>query len=139
VSSIRTDTFLPYPPERVWQALTDSEQLASWLMPNDFRLEVGHQFTFRTDPAPSGGFDGIVHCQVLELEPPRLLRLSWVGGPGLDTIVTWQLVAEGRGTRLLLSHDGFDDKDPGQQAVQRILGGGWRGQILPRLKQVLAT
>jgi len=139
VTSIHTDTFLPHPPQKVWRALTHPDLLAAWLMPNDFRLELGHRFHFRTEPVPGEGFDGVVHCQVLEIEPPRLLRISWTAGTGLDTTVTWQLVEEGRGTRLLLAHEGFDDTDPAQQVAQRILGGGWRGHLAQRLQDVLAT
>ena len=51
----------PHPPERVWAAITSSEAMSQWLMPNDFQLVVGHRFQFRTKPAP--GFDGIVHCE----------------------------------------------------------------------------
>src|SRR5580692_3749913 len=40
-----------HPIERVWAALTSSEALAAWLMPNDFVPEVGHRFTLRTRPA----------------------------------------------------------------------------------------
>lgn len=138
-ASIHTDVFLPHPPEKVWRALTDPAVLAAWLMPNDFAPRVGHRFTFRTDPVPSQGFDGVVQCQVLALDPPRLLRIGWSGGPGLDTTVTWRLVAEGRGTRLLLAHEGFDEEDPSQQAVRRILDGGWRGHLARRLEQALAT
>src|SRR5690349_15412164 len=39
-SRVRADIDLsasyPFPPERVWAALTSSEALATWLMPNDF-------------------------------------------------------------------------------------------------------
>ena len=56
--AIRTDSFFPHPPEKVWRALIDPELLASWLMPNDFEPRVGHRFTFRTDPVPAHGFDG---------------------------------------------------------------------------------
>ena len=69
-AAIHTDAFLPHPPEKVWRALTDSAVLASWLMPNDFQPRIGHRFTFRTEPVPTHGFDGIVHCEVLELVPP---------------------------------------------------------------------
>jgi uncharacterized protein YndB with AHSA1/START domain len=137
-SDIRTDAFLPHPPEKVWRALTDPELLAAWLMPNDFVARVGHRFTFRTQPVPAQGFDGVVHCEVLSLEPPELLRISWLGGRGLDTVVTWRLVPEGRGTRLFLSHEGFDETDPQQQATRRILGGGWRGHLARRLEETLA-
>jgi uncharacterized protein YndB with AHSA1/START domain len=118
----------PHPIDRVWRAITDPEALAQWLMPNDFAPVVGHEFQFRADPAP--GWDGIVHCKVLELEAPRLLRIGWRGGP-IDTVVTWRLADEGAGrTRLEFEQAGFD----GLKAilVSFILGRGW-----PRMYDVL--
>jgi len=136
MAAIEVDQFLAQPPDQVWHALTDPDLLARWLMPNDFRAAVGHQFTFRTEPVPQHGFDGIVHCQVLDLDPPRLLRFSWRGGQ-LDTVVSWRLMPEGAGTRLLITHDGFDDRDPGQRMTMGILGGGWRGHLVKRLGELL--
>ena len=64
----------PYPPERVWAALTSSEALAAWLMPNDFVPEVGHGFTLRTKPAPSfHGLGGQLTRRILAGGYPRLL------------------------------------------------------------------
>ena len=136
MASIEVDQFLSRPPDQVWQALTDPRLLARWLMPNDFVPAVGHQFTFRTEPVPQHGFDGLVHCQVLDLDPPRLLRFSWRGG-ALDTVVSWRLVPEGAGTRLLITHDGFDDRDPAQRRTMGILGGGWRGHLVDQLRALL--
>jgi uncharacterized protein YndB with AHSA1/START domain len=70
----------PHPVDRVWAALTSSEALAAWFMPNDFKPVVGHRFTFRTRPARAMGFDGIVRCEVLEIAPPRRMVWSWAGG-----------------------------------------------------------
>jgi uncharacterized protein YndB with AHSA1/START domain len=137
VSSIVTDSFLPHPPTKVWNALTDSDTLARWLMPNDFVPIIGHRFTFETEPVPGQGFDGTILCQVLTLDLESELSISWKGG-SLDSIVTWRLVREGDGTRLFLSHDGFDDSDPGQLMTKRILGGGWTGKMASRLERVLA-
>lgn len=53
---------LPYPPEKVWRALTDHEMLATWLMATDMRPLVGNSFTFKAQPTP--WWDGIVHCEV---------------------------------------------------------------------------
>ncbi len=131
--AIRTDTFLPHPPQKVWRALTDPELLRVWLMPNDFQACVGHRFTFRTQPLPAHGFDGVVHCEVLELVPPVRLRISWAGG-GINTTGTWQLFRQGTGTRLLLSHERFDEHDPDQRATLRTLEGGWRGHLARRLE-----
>jgi uncharacterized protein YndB with AHSA1/START domain len=119
----------PYPIERVWRALTDSEAMADWLMENDFKPEIGHRFQFHTKPAP--GFDGIVDCEVLELQPPRRMAFSWKGG-GIDTIATFTLEPVPEGTHLRLEHAGFS----GMKAtlVSFILGGGWKkilGVALP--------
>ena len=137
MTAIEVDQFLAQPPDRVWRALTDPALLARWLMPNDFQPVPGHRFTFRTDPVPEHGFDGIVHCQVLDLDPPRLVRFSWRTAQ-LDTTVTWRLAAEGAGTRLFIRHEGFADGDPAQTATMRILGRGWRGHLGRRLDALLS-
>jgi uncharacterized protein YndB with AHSA1/START domain len=136
VSAISTDSYLPYSPRKVWNALTNSDLLARWLMPNDFVAKVGYRFTFKTDPVPQHGFDGVIHCEVLTLLPELELSISWHGG-SLDSTVTWRLEPEGAGTRLLLTHDGFDESDPGQLMTKQILGGGWNGKIAARLAQLL--
>src|SRR5436309_15744791 len=66
------------PPEKVWKALTSAELISRWLMPNDFEPVVGKRFTFKT--RPMGDWDGVVHCQVLEVVPLRRLVYSWQGG-----------------------------------------------------------
>jgi uncharacterized protein YndB with AHSA1/START domain len=68
VSALVREVFYPHPREQVWSALTDPKALGLWLMPNDFEPRVGHEFTFRTEPGP--GWDGVVHCRVLEVDPP---------------------------------------------------------------------
>lgn len=131
--AIRVDATYPHPPELVWTALTDPDELAQWLMPNDFQPRVGHTFTFRTRPAP--GFDGIVHCRVTELLPPRRLAYTWKGG-GIETVVTWSLEPVAGGTRLRLEHAGFQG---GRQLLLRklILGPGWRRMVRQKLAAVL--
>jgi uncharacterized protein YndB with AHSA1/START domain len=122
----------PHSREHVWRAITNSEAMSRWLMPNDFEPVVGHRFQFRTKAAP--GFDGIVNCEVLEVLPPERLVYTWKGG-GVDTVLTWTLQEAREGTRLLLDHTGF----AGLRGlmVSRILGSGWRSKILsvhlPRL------
>ena len=107
--SFRVERTYPFERELVWQSLTDPELIAAWLMPNDFRPELGHVFTLRTDPAP--GFDGIVHCRVLALEPLRLMRWAWRGG-AIDTEVSFELsdaiVLSQPATRLIVEHSGFE-------------------------------
>jgi uncharacterized protein YndB with AHSA1/START domain len=102
-------------------------------MPNDIRPEVGHRFTFRTAPAP--GFDGIVHCEVIEVARPSRLVYSWRGGP-LDTIVTWTLTAAASGgTHLRLEQDGFGLE---QGMTCEMLARGWREKAAGALERVTA-
>ncbi|WFE41214.1 SRPBCC domain-containing protein [Micromonospora sp. WMMD998] len=135
---IAVDQFLPHPPAKVWRALTDSDLIGRWLMPNDFRPARGHRFTLRTVPRPGQGFDGTVHCEVLELDEPHRMRWAWRGGT-LDTVVTWTLAPEGRGTRLFLEHAGFDPDDPLQRRTFTLLDGGWRTKVWTRLADTLAA
>jgi uncharacterized protein YndB with AHSA1/START domain len=94
-----------YSPEQVWQALTDPKAIAEWLMDNDFKPIVGHKFQFRTKPNP--GFDGVTHCEVLEVDPPKSLAYTFTGG-GLDTVVRYRLEKIETGTRLYIEHTGFE-------------------------------
>jgi uncharacterized protein YndB with AHSA1/START domain len=127
-----------HPVERVWAALTSSEALAAWLMPNDFEPVLGRKFTFTTKPAP--GFDGIVRCEVLELTPPSRMVWSWAGGMGLQSTVTFTLTPDGAGkTKLRLHQVGFHGLSG--QLVRRILAGGYPrilGQLLPAYLDRLA-
>lgn len=127
---IEVDEFLAHPPGTVWSALVDSEALAEWFMPNDFVPEVGHRFTLDT------GNWGKTACVVLEIDPPRLLRYSWRNGP-LDTEVTWILVPEGRGTRLLVEHRGFDLDHPIGRFAHDGMRDGWTSQVFTHLHRHL--
>jgi uncharacterized protein YndB with AHSA1/START domain len=128
------DYELAQAPAKVWRVLTEPELLKRWLMENDIRPVVGHQFTFRAPPQP--WWDGIVHCEILEVEPGSRLRYSWKGG-SLDTTVTWTLTpSKSGGTILRLEHSGFTDKD---QFAYRGMSEGWTGKIADRLKELTAA
>jgi uncharacterized protein YndB with AHSA1/START domain len=135
--TIAAEYDLPHPPEKVWRALTEPALIARWLMVNDLRPVVGHRFTFKAQPMP--GWDGIVQCEVLEVDPPRRLSYSWRGGSDqisrLDTVVTWTLTPTAAGTRLSLEHAGFV---PANAFAFEALGKGWRGKVQESLRAVLA-
>jgi uncharacterized protein YndB with AHSA1/START domain len=117
----------PYPPEQVWEALTNPDALSQWLMLNDFKPVVGHRFQFHT--IPRAGFSGVVDCVVLEVVPRQRLVYTWTGG-GLETRLTWSLEAVSEGTRLTLDHSGFSGLRG--MFVSNILGSGWRSRILAK-------
>jgi uncharacterized protein YndB with AHSA1/START domain len=139
--AITIEKVLPYTAEKIWRTLTSSEMLARWLMPNDFAAVVGHRFNFRTKPM--GDWDGVVDCEVLEADPPRLLRYSWRGGSDsnpaygskLNSTLTWTLTAVEGGTHLKMVHDGF--VFPGNQFAFDAMSSGW-GRVLDRIGELTA-
>jgi len=127
---LRFEAVYPYPPERVWRALTDRGELGQWLMRNNFDPNLGHQFQFHDKPRP--GFSGAVNCEVIEVETQRRLAYKWIS-EGLNTIVRFSLEpAPGGGTRLILEHSGFDGA--GGMMISALLS--WNRRLratLPRI------
>jgi uncharacterized protein YndB with AHSA1/START domain len=143
LTAVRVDQFLAHPPGKVWRALTDPELLAQWLMPGDFQLVVGHQYTMHAPEIPAAGFSGTISAEVLAFEPERMLRVGWrdadpQGSSGANWTITWTLQPEGRGTRLFLVHEGFQPDSPLQQRARKIMATGWRSQTMRRLIALLA-
>jgi uncharacterized protein YndB with AHSA1/START domain len=133
--SFSLDFDLPHAPTKVWRALTEPALLAKWLMPTDMEAVVGKAFWFKTQPMPS--WDGIVNCEMREVELHKRLQYSW-GGNGLDTVVTWTLTpTKTGGTMLRLEHTGFPT---GKENAQYFGGAkkGWQWMAGQRLLEVLA-
>ena len=116
----------PYPPEKLWRALTQPHLIEEWLMKNDFKPIVGHRFDLRADW-------GAVDCQVVSVEPNKALSYTWAAY-GLESVVTWTLTPSSRGTHLRMEQSGF--RADQQQAYQGAKG-GWP-QFFTALEQVLA-
>jgi uncharacterized protein YndB with AHSA1/START domain len=134
MSSIHRTADFDVPVATLWRALTDSDLLSTWLMPNDFVPVVGHRFTMTTDPAPL--FDGTVHLEVLEIDAPHRMVWSWKGGP-IDTIVTFTVVERGpRACTLDFLQDGF--RGAGAEFARFFLRGGWK-TLSPLLRAVVTT
>lgn len=137
--AIQREILMPQSREQVWQAITDSDTLAEWMYPNNFEPRLGHRFTFQVPPNPQVGFNGlVVHCEVLVCDSPNLLEFSWtVGGPVVDTRVSFRLEPDGDGTRLFFEHAGFDITQPfGDQAFKGAEY-GW-AKMLGQLQNVVA-
>ena len=49
--SVVVERELPYAPEKLWRALTQPHLIEEWLMKNDFKPEIGHQFSSSHGPA----------------------------------------------------------------------------------------
>jgi uncharacterized protein YndB with AHSA1/START domain len=128
---IVVDEMFPHTPEVVWKTLTTPELMGRWLKmtQSGFKAAKGTRFTYQTSPA--GEWDGVIHCQVLEVIPNERLVYEWRGGHDanaeygsrLETVVTWTLTKVGGGTRVRLVHSGF--RTPKNDFAFRRMGQGW--------------
>src|SRR5262249_53987326 len=156
---IRIERLLHHPQEEVWRALTDPQVLGSWLMENNFEPKLHHRFMFRMKP--QRGWDGLTHCEVIELESPHRLAFTYRGEATgektlscagihsgaanaaakgiftqLDTVLRFTLepdrLCDGtERTRLRLEHSGFNGFK--LTLVSFVMGMGWK-KILRRLE-----
>lgn len=128
-AEIRLVRVYPQSPAKVWRALTTPELVARWWARGDVRAEVGHRFDMDMGPW------GMQPCEVLAVEPERLFSYRFAQ-PTLDTVITWELVPEGEGTRLTLVHSGFDLASPLVRRAYEGMKPGWPG-ILERIASTL--
>lgn len=124
--SVIVERELPYPPEKVWRALTQPHLLQEWLMKTDFEPTPDHRFTFAGDW-------GSVGCQVVEVDAHRSLSYTWAAF-GLDSVVTWTLTPTSGGTHLRMEQSGFR---PDQQQFYQGARASWP-QFMAKLEEILA-
>jgi uncharacterized protein YndB with AHSA1/START domain len=133
---------LRHAPSKVWEALTDPDQLREWA-PFDADRNLGTVGTanLSTVGAPK---PMVSETQIKRADPPKLLEFNWGGQD-----IRWQLEPLGTGTRLTLWHNidrGFIamgaagwhicidvlDRALGDHPIGRIVGmdamkfGGWQ-------------
>lgn len=123
-ASVRIERLLSDPPQAVWKAITDRDELRTWF-PCDVDVlggswRVGAAIVFRFSPAFEMTLDG----EVLAVDEPWLLSYSWG-----ENVLRFELLAEGSGTRLVLT----DELPPGhaarnaagwEECLARLEGGG---------------
>ena len=123
--SVIVERDVPFPPEKIWRALTQPHLIEEWLMKNDFKPVVDHRFNLRADW-------GAVDCQVLAVEPNKTLSYTW-DAFGLKSVVIWTLTPTSTGTHLRMEQSGFR---PDQQQAYQGAQAGWQG-FIAALEQVV--
>jgi uncharacterized protein YndB with AHSA1/START domain len=122
---------MPYPPEKIWRALTEGPLIKEWLMDNDFQPVVGHGFSFRSTPVHN--WNGVIDSEVLVVEPNKKLSYSW-GSMGLESVVVWTLVPTSGGTLLRMEQSGFGSD---QDAAYKGATYGWN-KFIGNMERVVA-
>jgi uncharacterized protein YndB with AHSA1/START domain len=95
------------PVASLWQAITDNSKMKQWYFDiPEFRAELGFRFHFY---AGNKGKEYLHLCEVKEVAPGKKLSYSWQykDHPG-DTLVSFELFAEGEKTRVKLTHTGLE-------------------------------
>lgn len=130
--TVTVEREIPFPPEKIWRALTQPHLMEEWLMKTDFKPEIGHAFSLRGD---WGG----VQCEVLAIEPEKTLSYTW-NHPhddpayALESTVVFTLTATASGTHLRVEQTGFRPEQ------KQAIGGakwGWQ-ENLANLEKLLA-
>jgi uncharacterized protein YndB with AHSA1/START domain len=120
----------PYPPEKLWRALSESPLITQWLLKNDFEPVVGRKFQFRREPVQN--WDGVIDCQVLVVEPIKRLSYSW-NTLGLASVVLFTLSPVEGGTHVRMEHSGFPPDQPAAYGGAKY---GWQ-KFFDGLERVL--
>lgn len=124
--SVVVEREMPFPPEKIWRALTQPHLIEAWLMKTDFQPVMDHRFSLRGDW-------GAVDSQVLALEPNKTLSYTWAA-MGLESVVTWTLTPTRTGTHLRMEQAGFR---PDQQQAYQGAKYGWQ-KFFANLEEVVA-
>lgn len=117
------------PLQKVWEAVSTSEGIAAWFMPNDFQPIAGHDFTIRSPYGDSP-------CTVTELDPPNRLVFSW----GKDWIITFECKELEGKTEFTLTHSGWSEETVTEfgethAVVRDKMNQGWGSSVLPNLQK----
>ena len=95
------------PVAKVWKAITDKNEMKQWYFDiAEFKPEIGFEFQF------SAGAEEKTYlhlCKITEVTVGKKLSYSWrYDGYQGNSVVTFELFAEGNKTKLRLTHTGLE-------------------------------
>ena len=146
--SVVAEIHIAAPPQRVFEALTDEQELMRWFTdpsgPIKFwKMEArpGGLYRYATEKGTVvvNGIDEFeCHGEILEFDPPRLLVYTWFGNwhrdQSLRTVVRWELTPVDGGTHVKVTHTGLAQED----AARKDYSSGWPG-VLEKLRKFVQT
>ena len=120
----------------VWRALTDVDDMRHWYFDlAEFEARVGFEFQFEGGDCKEPPY--VHRCRVTEAIPGRRLAYTWrYEGYAGDSLVTFELFAEGKKTRLRLTHTGLETFPAIPAFAKANFTAGWT-QLTGRLEAYL--
>jgi uncharacterized protein YndB with AHSA1/START domain len=112
------------PVARVWQALTDVNQMRDWYFDlKEFKPEIGFEFDFIVE------HEGMKYhhlCKVTEVMPQRKIAYTWrYKGEEGNSLVTFELFADENKTKLRLTHEGLETFPKTPAYARKNFEAGW--------------
>jgi len=117
----------------VWKALTDKEDIKQWSFElREFAPVVGFEFQFDVEHE---GVRYCHRCKVTEAIPNRRLAYTWrYEGHAGDSLVSFDLFAEGSKTRVKLTHEGLETFPKLPAFAKANFAAGWTEIVGTSLK-----
>jgi uncharacterized protein YndB with AHSA1/START domain len=150
MDSIVKTTVLKAPRDRVWRAVSDSQQYGAWFGARfDGAFTAGAKLTATIVPTKADAdvaksqepYRGRTFTfEVERVEPPRLISFRWhpaAVDPTLDyaneptTLIVFELEEVDGGTKLTITESGFDKIPLARRAEAfKMNEGGWQAQLM---------
>jgi activator of HSP90 ATPase len=122
MSTIHQETTFSAPPSRIYRTLVDLKEFGEATgAPASGDSTEGAAFT---------AFGGHITGRHIELVPDKRVVQAWrakTWADGVYSIVRFELVAEGKGTKLVFDHTGFPEGE------KEHLAGGWPAQYWEKI------
>jgi len=122
------------PVARVWKALTDVEEMRQWYFDlKEFKPEAGFEFEFTVEHE---GMKYCHLCKITEVIPQKKLAYTWrYKGHEGNSLVTFELFADGDKTCLKLTHEGLETFPKTPAFARTNFMAGWTEIIGTSLKE----
>ena len=122
------------PVAKVWQALTDVDQMREWYFDlKEFNPVIGFEFGFVVEHE-GNTYDH--RCRITEVIPQKKIAYTWrYHGHEGDSLVTFELFADGEKTRLKLTHEGLETFPKTTAFAREKFEKGWTAIIGAELRQ----
>ena len=128
------------PKEKLWNAITDVEQMQQWFFDNIPAFEPVEGFETRfVVETESRTFPHL--WKLTEVIPEEKITYDWIyeGYPG-RALVTFELMEDGNSMELIVTHDVVDSfPEDIPEFTRESCQGGWEYLIQQRLQEFLTT
>jgi uncharacterized protein YndB with AHSA1/START domain len=143
--AIVAEIHISAPPERVFQAISNADELQRWFGGSpecpvknwQIDARVGGRYSYlskKGSVAINGVSEFECHGEIIECDPPHVLAYTWIGNwhddPKTRTLVRWELTPKQGGTQVRVTHGGLASLP----VARKDYADGWPG-VVEQLKK----